>query len=118
MSRILAEENAEFTLADPQDPTQTCTVIVLVRTLLYEGGDEFLHISYAYEMSGECPQLHPFWGMVGMSEEGYIVHKNAMISAMVEHLLMPDEQLALVSGHMFPTDYKASIMRALSLFWD
>ena len=41
-----------------------------------------------------------------------------MTEKMVEYLLMDEVQLGELTEHTHQTDYKAGIMRALSLFWD
>ena len=134
MTTQLALKSSRFEIIDMQDEQYRCTVFITVKTLRYKlsakaaaekeakAKAEYYDVTYTYEYA--CPgskHLTPFnenEGRDSQSEDGDIIKKNAMTEKMVEYLLLDDEALGEKSGHMCPTDYKAAIMRSLSLFWD
>ena len=120
MTTQLAIGTSQYLITDMLDINYHCEVGITVKTLRYKCGKEYYDITYSYDYA--CPDSHhlnPFnEGNVSQSEEGDIIKKNPMTKKMVEYLLMDDDKLGELSGHMHPTDYKAAIMRSLSLFWD
>ena len=119
MSTVLSVQHGQFTLEDLQDAQSTCTISVTANLLRYDSGGEFYHVSYSYVYGpgALARQLAPRSpGNTPLHLE--IVCANTMTMAMVDHLLMSDEDLAKVSGHICPGDYKVGIMRALALLWD
>jgi hypothetical protein len=105
----------QFVISEGLD---SCKVNISISTKIYDDGKYFYDISYRYTFSTpHTSYLHPFLGKKD-SAEGVIIAKNAMTEEMIRHLLMDDDELANVSGHVNPVCYKKSIMHALSQLWD
>lgn len=107
-------------------------VKIVVRTLKDPGQDrEYYDIQYAYEFVNKETSplqaedfrqtMHPFYNGRGLgnvySNHGDVIHKNAMTTEMVRHLLMDDRALSKAAGPVLPQKYRISIMSALSAFW-
>ena len=120
MTTQLAIGSSKYRISDMLDAQYHCDVRITVKTLRYKCGNEYYDITYSYGYAcSDSRHLNPFnEGNASQSEDGDIIKKNPMTEKMVEYLLMNEVQLGELTGHMHPTDYKAGIMRALSLFWD
>ena len=124
MTQVLQEQESRFKILGEEEGSY-CQVDIAIKTLRYQEGGEYYELLYHYEYGASNPHmskiLNPFTGLGNPDlngGSGDIVAKNDMTKQMVRHLLMDDTELAKVSGHIFPCDYKAHIMRSLALFWD
>jgi len=102
-------------------------VTISVKDLLYSDGNKYMDISYKCEavmdtnFIGKLIKNHPFFDTNiedCLGYEGEVIAKNQMTEMMVNYLLMDDAELAKISGHSTPTDYKHKIMLSLVYFWD
>ena len=122
-SETVKVETGSFTIQDDLDASTQCTVQVKVETRRYQSGDHYYYLSYGYTYAGQislAKMLIPFTGDpdVLTKSEGDIVRVNPMTEQMVRYLLADDPTVAAISGQITPGDYRAKIMRSLSLFWD
>ena len=120
MTTLLAIGSSKYRINDMLDAYYYCDARITVKALRYKCGNEYYDTTCSYgHACSDSHHLNPFnEGSVSQSEDGDIIKKNPMTEKMVENLLMDEAQLGELTEHMHPADYKAGIMRALSLFWD
>ena len=117
-------KNSSFTIIDADtcdgdvDDQCKCVISLEVEYLNY-GNNRYLYkLTYTYQYSNdESDYLNPFY-QCDSGKDGVIVTRNKLTDSMIEYLLMSDSDLSPLTGHIHPTDYKAAIMRSLSLLWD
>ena len=112
--------------------------IVYVKVLIKQcsDGKQYYDITYRYEfvpdytnssrdlIDQEC-KMHPFYKpcykcqrLEEIDENGVIVCKNRVTTAMVEYLCMDDITLNKETGHITAQRYRVNIMNSLGKLWD
>jgi hypothetical protein len=110
--------HSSFSIIDADNEQCKCTVFITIDTIDYGNNNYFYKIAYTYQYSTDNSNyLNPFY-KCDDGEEGVIVNKNKLTDTLIEFLIMNDDDLKLLSGHISPFDYKAATMRSLALLWD
>jgi hypothetical protein len=105
-------------------------VTIVIKELEYDNGKHYYDIEFKYNfISSEkiakkdndnlMKLMHPFYGCKHQSFQGEIIYKNEMIKNMIEHLMMDDDKLCVLTGLTTVQRYRKNIMLSLvNYFWD
>ena len=112
-----------------ENPRYYCDTTFTVKKKRYTSGGDFYHITCENKYSGN-PKLSlstsPFYddmiNGISQTEKCYtdvlILISNPLSDMMVEYLLMDFSKLKEVSGQVSAMNYKISIIKSLTHFWD
>ena len=137
MSVILSTTKKTFRFIDEieENPQYYCDTTFTVEKKRYTSGTldaafgDFYHITCENKYSGNHKlslSASPFYddmiNGISQTEKCYsdvlIIVSNPMSDMMVEYLLMDFSKLKEVSGHVSAMNYKISIIKSLTHFWD
>ena len=101
---------------------------VKIKVLLMNHGRYDISYNYSYHGTAGIT-YNPFWsppitrtaeqdGELSDGHEGEVIFKNSLSEKMIEYICMSNEELAEITGHAMPEDYRINVMRMLAMMWD
>ena len=113
------EKDVTFTHPFDRFSSEWCKIKMNIKEINYKDGNTYYYISYTNTFSENIANnCHPLHITHPTHLDGDIIVKNNISDALIESLLMDDDELSKICGKSSPMSYRGAIMKNIANLWD